>query len=130
MVVREEAVFWGRVVQAFIKSGWNPPPPNDKITHAILDDMIERGQDVNHPVYNLETRKRIKVQKRARDLNLNGSEVRAIRLAAEGLTYVEAAQKAGVSPFTMKQQLKLARRKLGARNTAHAVSIAIRKELL
>jgi len=52
-------------------------------------------------------------------LELTESQVRALDRAARGLTREQ-----------LKDDLKDARRKLGARHTAHAVAIAVRKELV
>jgi DNA-binding CsgD family transcriptional regulator len=48
-----------------------------------------------------------------------------LALAARGLTHRQIAQKLYLSPYTVFEYLKSARERLGARNTAHAVAIAI-----
>lgn len=49
-----------------------------------------------------------------------------VGLAAQGLTKVEAAEALGLAESTVKRHLERARRRLGARNTAHVVAIAVR----
>ena len=128
--IRPIAIAWGKVIEIFIKCGWNPPPPDDEIADAILDDMIRMGYDVSHPVYDLDSGELVETRLKTRSLELSGQDVRALRLAAEGMTYGEAAKKAGIGVETIRKQMKIARRKLGARNTAHAVAIAIRKGVI
>ena len=57
---------------------------------------------------------------------LSRGEVRALEAAAAGLQLPAAAAHLGLSPHTVSFQLKTARWKLLARNTTHAVALAIR----
>jgi len=41
-----------------------------------------------------------------------------------------AAEVLGVSAYTVQRQLKAARRKLAAKNTTHAVALAMRQHML
>lgn len=65
-----------------------------------------------------------------RAFNCNGALTdrhrQVLRLAGEGLNYTEIARVLNVSPDTVKDHLKVARRILGARNTVHAVRLGIR----
>lgn len=105
------------LVRILIEKGWNPPRPTERIVHAIAEDIEQatrtKGGFCSTP-----------------SLKLAPSEIRAIQLAAEGLTVQEAADYAGISSESQKSQLTLARKKLGASNTAHAVAIAIRTGIL
>ena len=105
------------LVRLLIEKGWNPPTPSERIVHEIAEDIEQatrtKGGFCSTP-----------------SLNLAPSEIRAIQLAAAGLTVQEAADHAGISPESQKAQLTLARQKLGAKNTAHAVAIAIRAGIL
>jgi Bacterial regulatory proteins, luxR family len=60
------------------------------------------------------------------NLGLNLSEVRPFVFAAEGLLYAEIAERLHVSTETVRTQMKHGRRRMGARNTTHAVALLIR----
>jgi DNA-binding CsgD family transcriptional regulator len=62
--------------------------------------------------------------------DLTMSEVRVLRLLARGLTLGEAAGELGISRETARSQVKVARARLGARNQAHAIAIAVSAELI
>jgi DNA-binding CsgD family transcriptional regulator len=64
------------------------------------------------------------------ELELSDHELAALACAALGLTSEESGRRLCKSAETVKAQLGSARVKLGARNTTHAVSIAIRRRLL
>jgi DNA-binding CsgD family transcriptional regulator len=57
-------------------------------------------------------------------------ERKALALLAEGWPQDEIAEAMGFSPSIVKNILVRARRKLGANNAHHAVSIALREKLL
>jgi DNA-binding NarL/FixJ family response regulator len=57
---------------------------------------------------------------------LHPREIRCLELAAGGLGNLDIAQRLGASPETIKTRLKSAFRKLGARDRAHAVFLAVR----
>ena len=58
-------------------------------------------------------------------------EERAYLVAAShGLTYSETGEVLGRSDETVQSELKHARRKLAAKNTTHAVAIALRRGLI
>ena len=57
-------------------------------------------------------------------------ELEALRLRSQGHSVKEVAVLMGVSYHTTKERLAIVRRKLGARNTAHAVTIAIGRGLI
>ena len=119
MTTTEKRVAWGKLIHVFIKAGWNPPPPSSQAVERIAEDI-----------------KRITVNRSwgARDatatLALAPSHLRALILAAQGLTEKEAAMSAGVSYATMKTQVKAACQRLGARNKPHAIAIAARSGLI
>ncbi|MDH3299921.1 MAG: helix-turn-helix transcriptional regulator [Acidimicrobiia bacterium] len=56
---------------------------------------------------------------------LTAAEHEVVALAARGLTYGEIARERGTSINTVSQQLRAARLKVGARNTAELTSMAI-----
>ena len=53
------------------------------------------------------------------------AELSAMKLIAQGKTAKEAAQELGLSPWTIKDQIKSATKRIGARNAPHAVAISI-----
>jgi len=63
-------------------------------------------------------------------MKVTPAELRVLELAAEGLREKQIAAVLHYSTETVKSYGKQARRKLGARNTAHAVAIAYRAGLL
>lgn len=64
------------------------------------------------------------------ELRLTPREAEVLRLLALGETQVTAAQRLERSLWTIKDQTKKARGKLGARTHTQAVAIAIRLELI
>ena len=107
-------IAWGKLIHVFIKAGWNPPTPSTRIADRILDVIA-------HPGY---------TRSQGATLVLRSCEVAFLADSAEGLTFGEIARKRGVSADTVKTRLKKARRRLGAKNTAHAVAIALRGDVL
>lgn len=63
-------------------------------------------------------------------LALTLHETEALSLAARGCSMREIAGELRKSPETVKAQLGLARLKLGARNTTHAVALAMHDGLI
>ena len=60
----------------------------------------------------------------------SATELRTLEAISHGLTYDMAAQVLGCPVETVKSRLKAARYKLGAKNTVHAVAIAVRRGLI
>jgi DNA-binding CsgD family transcriptional regulator len=61
---------------------------------------------------------------------LDPNEIEALRLFANGKTADEMAVALGVSKSMSQHYLRVAARKLGARNRVHAVAIAVRMGLV
>lgn len=61
---------------------------------------------------------------------MSARELDVLGLLARGLTTGETAGLLGISACTVKDHSKSARLKLGARNTAHAVAIALRAGMI
>jgi LuxR family transcriptional regulator len=61
---------------------------------------------------------------------LDAAELEALSLFASGKTADEIAAALGVSKSVALHYLRVAARKLGARNRVHAVAIAVRKGLI
>lgn len=57
-------------------------------------------------------------------------QVEALRNAAAGMTSRDAARAMGISPCTVRSHLAKARDALGAKNTTHAVALAIARGIL
>lgn len=61
---------------------------------------------------------------------LSPRQAEALRYVAAGYPRKQAQERIGISPRTLKQHLHMAYQKLGARDDAHAVAIALRNELI
>jgi DNA-binding CsgD family transcriptional regulator len=61
---------------------------------------------------------------------LTETETKVLRLVAHGHTLERTAQLLGKSRETVKAQVRVARGRLGARNTTHAVAIAVSLDLI
>ena len=61
---------------------------------------------------------------------LTRGQHRILRQIALGLTGTQAARALGISNETVKKQLAIARSKLRAKTTAHAVAIAVSLDLI
>lgn len=57
-------------------------------------------------------------------------QLQVLRLAADGLTMDEIAARIYLSAWSVKNELVRARRRLHAHNTAHAVAIAMSRNLI
>jgi len=101
-----DRIAYGKLVRAFVRAGWNPPRPSDRVAHRIIEDIAS-------------------VQPNAK-LGLAPQERTALRLASEGLTVQQTADVMGIGFEAAKDYLARARRRLGARNTPHAVALALR----
>jgi len=51
-------------------------------------------------------------------------------LIADGYNRIDIAKKIGIAPETVKEYSSKAKRRLGAKNAAHAVSIALRNGII
>lgn len=61
---------------------------------------------------------------------LTDRQTQVLGLLARGLTYTEIGVLLGVSTETVKTSVSVLRKKLGARNGCHAVSIGVRQGLI
>jgi DNA-binding CsgD family transcriptional regulator len=105
-------VLVGKIVHQLILRGWRPPR---QMPDPALGSLLEAIRTVGS---------------HGETLNLAPSEVRVMRLTAEGYTATKIAKELRVQPQTVKSQQRVARRKLGARNTLHAVVIAMREGVI
>jgi Response regulator containing a CheY-like receiver domain and an HTH DNA-binding domain len=102
-------------VTTLIRLGWSPPPPNSEQAQRIIDDIALMGSD-----------RRGLQQPRCDSLNLTDNELVVLSLLAEGHTRESVAERMHYSTATVNDYVKAVLRKLGARNTTHAVAIAYR----
>jgi len=112
-------IILGKLVHAFIRAGWNPPPPSTRITRHMLEDMAE-GRDPLHQ----------RASRATATLDLSPQQRTALTLTAMGMAGPEAAEAMGIAHETVRSHLKKTRDRLGARNTAHAVAIALCEEMI
>jgi len=108
-------VAWGRIVQAFIRAGWNPPPPDDRVVSRLADTLTRR--------YRLELAHRPTAGADTGPLTVRQCEILA--LAALGSTNEEIAFELDLTVETVKHHLKRILPRLGARNRTHAVALAV-----
>lgn len=107
---RPAAVLRGKVAVALMKKGWRPPPLQDHQALALVQDMI-----ATHP-------------KQTNRLTMIESDT--LTYLAHGLTVGEVAQRMCVGVETIKARQKIIRAKLGAKNTCHAVALAMHQGII
>jgi DNA-binding CsgD family transcriptional regulator len=112
-------IILGKLVHAFIRAGWNPPPPSTRIVRHILEDMAD-GRDPMRGDVSIHNA----------TLDLSPQQRAVLTLTAMGMAGPEAAEAMDISHETVRWHLKATRDRLGARNTAHAVAIALREEII
>ena len=61
---------------------------------------------------------------------LSRREAQVLHLAAEGWEYQEIGDRLGITRATVRNHMVSVRRKLGARNSLHALAIALRRKLI
>lgn len=64
-------------------------------------------------------------EKAAEDIPLSPTETRILALSAVGLTAAEVGEACHLATETVKSHAKRTKQKLGARNTTHAVTLAL-----
>ena len=105
-----EPVDRGSIVVQLVKRGWRPPPLTTEQAQRLLDDMeFTHGSST---------------------LDLSAAELDSLELAANGLTMAQSAARLKITPDTHKERLDRARERLGARNTTHAVALAVHDGLI
>ena len=95
-----------------ILRGWRPPkqmPPKG------LGTLVESIEDI---------------EKWDRTLKLTAHELRVLQLMSDGYTAQQIADILQVGLETSKSATKAVRRKLGARNTPHAIAMAMREGII
>ena len=61
---------------------------------------------------------------------LTARQADVMGLVARGVGYRRAGELLGISPYVVREHAKAARGKLGARNNAQAVAVALRERLI
>lgn len=64
------------------------------------------------------------------DIHLSGRQKACLAWASFGKTYSETAQLLGIAEGTVRFYIIQAKEKLGAKNVAHAVRLAVQRELI
>lgn len=110
-------IFWGKVVWTLIQQGWNPPIPSTTIMNRILDDIGLQA-----------TERHWKYYPPTNELSLPQKETLAY--IAMGMTYGQIGKELNRSPETIKEHAKTIYSKLGAKNAANAVYIALKQGII
>jgi DNA-binding CsgD family transcriptional regulator len=105
-------------------------------TGVDLDSLIDEGTAEGAATELAETERavhdlsRVSIRASRQAGQLTVGQVTTLRFAADGLTAQEIADAMSIRPDTVKENLQVSRKILGARNTAHAVRLAIREGLI
>lgn len=110
-------------IRELIRMGWSPAKPNSEQAQRIVDDIIH----VKPYADGAYAQRHIVAHE---GMSLTPAELRVLAFAAQGWREKQTAAALHLNIETVKSYSKQARRKLGARNTAHAVAIAYRAGLL
>lgn len=97
----------GRIIANLMERGWTPPPLKDHQALRLIEDLGSAGS-------------------LGQTLTLTPKEREVVEMMAEGDSVREIATKTGKSEETVRDQAKSLRRKLGARNSTHAVAMVLR----
>jgi DNA-binding CsgD family transcriptional regulator len=108
-------VFWGKVVWVFIRRGWSPPKPDERIMADLLNAFERVGHDdvVAH-----------------RNDVLTDRQSEILQLFADGFDTVETADLLGIASATVKFHTTDLLRNLEAKNRSHAIAIGFRTGLI
>ena len=112
----ENHIVLGRLIHAFIRAGWSPPPPSSPIARHLLEDIA----DVRGPTDGAV----------ATEAPLSPQQRVALTLTAAGMNGPETAEVMEISHETVRSHLKQARNRLGACTLAHAVAIALNEGII
>ncbi len=104
------------------------------VKSSDIDELCEAickvGRGVPHFSPEIASMLILRHQKGPWSKALSERETLIVRLAAEGLTNVEMANRVRLSERTVKQILEQATRKLGARNRKHLIALAVQRKLV
>lgn len=103
---------------------WPDPDRRDSALERLLARVVVDEQRDNDP--DAFTAARTHELERLRKRVPTPPELRALTAISHGLQSAEAAFVLGYTPRGMEEKLRNVRRKLRAKNTAHAVALALR----
>jgi DNA-binding NarL/FixJ family response regulator len=106
----QSRIAYGRIIRAFLRAGWRPPPIHDRGLERLLDDV---GR-VHH----------------AAKLELSPLQLQILQGIAAGKRYSEIAADLDMNFETVRERQKQTFARLGARNGPHAVAIGFRAGIL
>ncbi len=95
-----------------VKLGWRPPPLTDQQASRLIDDIVDAGHHEHGAPSNI---------------TLSERETEILELTAQGLSEQEVADELHIGRETVKDHNVQIKLKLGAKNAAHAVAIALRE---
>ncbi|QHJ72250.1 response regulator transcription factor [Planococcus halotolerans] len=113
-------IFNGTSVMGFIYS--MNIAKGEEILQPSLDRLTEFGEQAGRILQSFS--------QQARQDTLSNRELEVMKEISRGAATKEIADSLGISEFTVKQYVKLAIRKIGAANRAHAVSELIRRGII
>lgn len=113
LLEKNPRVFWGKVVHVFIKQGWNPPTPDQR----VVENITRAIEDITN--YGFATKLNEKAQ-------FTHKERAIIELVCDGFSNDEIAVALSIAQQTVKFHMSNIFNKTGARNRAHLVSIVLR----
>lgn len=108
--IRPGAVAVGFIVQAFLRAGWRPPTPTDRVADRIIKDIEQQPPNAS--------------------LDLSVRELEVLSMYANGGNETSIAADLGISRSTVKEHTREARRRLGAKTTTQAVALAVATDLI
>ena len=103
-----------QILADLLHAGWRPPPLTTDQADRLLDDIHDADKYIT----------------RGDPIELTERELTILTYRAEGLSTPTIARKMKRSHDTINDALTSARRKLDAKNTTHAVALAIGKGLI
>lgn len=112
------------MLRGMIRRGWRPPDRpmlSERGRDRLIEDIGRIGSSQRGVSF---------ARAQSRALELTDRERVVLTLAARGNTYGEIAAKLGVSEETVRRQIADGRGRLGARNIAHAVAIALTRGII
>jgi LuxR family transcriptional regulator len=95
----------------------------------FVPDEIDFLNRVAHLVH-FETTRSLMDKFAAQSLKLSGGELACLRLAAHGMTSEEVSSATSYTAETVNTYMKTASRKLNAKNRAHAIAEALRRNII
>lgn len=118
LLIERPRIFWGKVVALFIRRGWTPPPPDERITADLLEEFERTAAMTVAPVVDLPDI--------ADAYPLTDRETQIVELLMVGYDNAQIADALGIAPQTVKYHLSNVYRKLGVTTRAQVVAMLSR----